>query len=116
MLSLTKPVTGQMLISGKPVAKEFFQENEWRFVPPGQHMMDEPLFADKQAMAIMNDYMQQAAVKVSPGDIKYIFVKSDSEIPDLVDFINTQLGHFPHNDIKLLTTRILSLDTISADL
>ncbi len=115
ILSLTKPVTGQILVGGSPVEKEFFQENEWRFVPSETvSVMNRWNFLAVQEQA--NADMEKYAVKFSPGDVKYVFVKADSEIPDLVDFINTRLGHFPHNAIKLLTTRILSLDTISADL
>ncbi len=55
-------------------------------------------------------------MEIAPQDIKYIFVSDDTEIPQVVDFINTQLGHFPHTDLKILLTRVLSLNSVENDL
>jgi hypothetical protein len=114
MLTLIKPITGQMYIGGSVVEKDFYQENEWRHVPPGDSILFPDAFAEERDAK--NTEMQEHKLSISPQDIKYIFVKYDHEIPDLVDFINTNLGGFRHNDLKLLSTRILSLETISADL
>lgn len=48
--------------------------------------------------------------------MKYIFVKNDSEIPIIYDFIKKDLDHHPLNDLKILTTRIVSTETIQKDI
>lgn len=114
MITLIKPITGQMYVGGSVVEKDFYQENEWRFIPQGNSILSSEKFPTERDTE--NTKMEKFKLDVSPQDIKYIFVKSDHEIPDLVDFINTKLGHYPHNALKLLNTRILSLETIASDL
>lgn len=114
MISLIKPISGKMYIGGSVVEKDFYQENEWRYSPIAESFLFEDEFPHRRDEE--NLKMEEHKISFSPNDIKYIFVKNDHEIPELVDFINTKLGHFPHNSLKLLTTRILSLETISADL
>ena len=114
LISLIKPVSGQMRFGDDVIEKDFYQENEWRYIPSKTDLLFDHQFEKERDSA--NLRMEEHRLQISPQDIKYIFVKNDHEIPDLVDFINTKLGSFPHNDLKLLSTRILSLETISADL
>lgn len=114
MMSLIKPLNGNMLIGGSPVEKDFYQESEWRHVPKSRGIIFEHEFTEKRDEK--NCDMEHHKLTIAPEDIKYIFVKNDHEIPDLVDFINNKLGSFSHNSLKILTTRILSLDGISLDI
>ena len=113
LLGLTKPVHGNMLVSGKVTKKDFYQENEWRFVPPNYEILLENEF--EAGKDIGNIEMESFALKFSPLDVKYIFVRSDAEIPVIFDFIHNNLGHWPLNEIKILTSRITSLETIAKD-
>ena len=113
LLSYTKPLSGHMLIAGSIVEKDFYQESEWRFVPETQEMIAHEYFAEEKDAD--NKKMEEHALLFSPSDVRYIFVKQDHEIPDLVDFINTKMGHHPHNALKLLVTRILSLESLARD-
>ncbi len=112
--SLLKPVSGKMVISGEVVEKEFYQENEWRYVPPGTEIIEEDDFDSSRDEE--NKKMEEHKLQFSPSDIRYIFVKEDSDIPELVDFINGNLGKYPLNDLKILQSRIVSLDTLQLDL
>jgi hypothetical protein len=112
--SLLKPITGNMVISGNIVEKEFYQENEWRYVPPGQSIISEDKFDEGKDTA--NKEMEEHSLQFSPSDIRYIFVKEDADIPELVDFITGNLGLYPLNDLKILQSRIVSLDTLRLDL
>lgn len=56
------------------------------------------------------------SLKISPSDIKYLFVNSDSDIPDVINFIQTELDHYPSAEIKILMSRVISLETISRDM
>lgn len=114
LISLIKPLSGQMNIGGTIIEKDFYQENEWRFIPSDADIIFDDEFTESRDNA--NLQMEKYRLQIAPQDIRYIFVKNDHEIPALVDFINIHLGHFPHNDLKLLTTRILSIETISTDI
>ncbi|MBC3272175.1 hypothetical protein HU765_19715 [Pseudomonas sp. SWRI81] len=114
LITLIKPISGKMNIGGDIVEKDFYQENEWRFIASDADIIfeDEPI----ENREIANKKLEHQRLQIAPQDIRYIFVKNDYEIPALVDFINTNLGHYPHNDIKLLITRILSIETIYSDI
>jgi len=116
----TKPLSGTMVLQGKPVVKEFYQESEWR------HLASHPQVPDNLNKVKFNNpadvdaanqlAAQHAALSFTPSDVKYLFVQDDSDIPELVSFINTELGQFPHVDIQVLNTRIVSQSTIENDL
>lgn len=112
--SLLKPVNGKMVIAGNVVEKEFYQENEWRYVPPIDDVIAEQEFEKEKDE--YNKKMEEYKLEFSPSDIRYIFVKDDSDIPGLVDFINGNMGSYPLNDLKILLSRIVSLDALRLDL
>jgi hypothetical protein len=112
--SLIKPITGKMIVAGGIVEKEFYQENEWRYCPPCQDLVLFETFEQEREEA--NRTVEKYTLEISPSDIRYIFVKSDNDIPELSDFISTELGHFSLNDLKILQSRIVSLDTLNRDL
>lgn len=114
LFSLLKPTFGKMVISGKVIEKEFYQESEWRYVPPVQTLITEDTFQEDKDES--NKKILEHTLKFSPSDIRYIFVQSDSDIPHLIDFINAEMGRFPLNDVKILLSRIISLDVLSKDL
>jgi len=114
LLSLIKPTIGKMVVSGKIVEKEFYQENEWRYVPSINSLLFEKDYEENKDKA--NSKINEHTLKFTPDDVKYIFVQSDTDIPSLVDFINEKLGHFPLSDLKIMQTRIVSLDTLSTDI
>ncbi|HIF9116176.1 TPA: abortive infection system antitoxin AbiGi family protein [Photobacterium damselae] len=115
MWSLLKPVSGNMIVSNNIVSKEFHQENEWRYVPDcdfdilSQNNFDE--IKDQK-----NKELECFKLDFSPSDIKYIFVPEDSDIPNLVNFINSTLDSYPSNDLKILQSRIISLNTLKEDI
>lgn len=113
ILALVKPLSGKMLIGGAIVEKDFYQESEWRFVPNKFPLVFDDDFESKRDS--LNAEFVDHALQFSCADIKYIFVKDEAEIPLVFDYIQNTLGHFPLNDIKILSTRITSLETLSAD-
>lgn len=114
LLSHVKPINGTMYIGGKPVSKDFYQENEWRYVPKVDNLIVPEDFNKEKDEA--NEKIEVHKLEFTPQDIKYIFVKSDSDIPGLVDYIYENLGSFPHNDLKILLSRIISLETLRLDI
>jgi Putative abortive phage resistance protein AbiGi, antitoxin len=119
MAAFHKPMIGQMIISGKPIEKEFYQESEWRYIeePDDNFFLTEDDYKDIKVLKECNENMSKNfPLKFTPSDIRYIFVKSDSDIPSLVNFINTELDHYPSADLKILLTRIISLESLDPDL
>jgi hypothetical protein len=124
LLSHIKPIEGKMFVNGKFIQKEFHQENEWRYAVNGKATeLNVKPFLYKESFDVQKVLEDQNAkskenysLGVSPSDIKYLFVKNDSDIPELMDFIQTQLGHYTNSDIKILMSRVISLETISRDM
>jgi len=121
MLSLAvflKPLTGTVIVDGKAVPKAFYQESEWRH--SARDRMIEPFIFPRESAKKKRIANEQAAkmcpLKFTPGDVRHIFVKTDSEIPTLVNFINNELDRFPSNELKVLSTRITSLESLDPDL
>lgn len=114
MLRFIKPLKGKMDVNGKMVDKDFYQENEWRYVPP----YDSYLRRDKFELnkEIENQRAADYPLKFTPTDIRYIFVKQDSDIPGLVDFIIDNTKDCSPDDVKIMITKIISLDTIYCDM
>ncbi len=113
-----------MVIQGKPVTKEFYLENEWRYVPRFEISSDEiPMaltqegFDEEENRTKFDDKLAKTAcLKFVPSDVRYIFVPNDADIPPLVDFINSHLAQYSLADIKILTSRITSLEHIQGDM
>jgi len=120
LLAHTKPVQGTMVVDGKPVEKLFYQESEWRCVPTNNKLNTYLLkskFDDEKARDEENaNTKQHALIEFGPRDVKYIFVKTDADIPDIVNFIQDELDRFPSADLKVLLTRVVSLEGLNDDL
>lgn len=120
LLAHSKPAQGKMVVDGKPVEKVFYQESEWRYVPRHKNIEDFLLksqFEDAAKLKTANDKtLEHCGIKFGPKDIRYVFVKSDADIPDVVNFIQSELDQFPGVDQKILMSRIVSLESLSEDL
>ena len=120
LLAHSKPTEGNMVIAGKVVQKEFYQESEWRYVPLHDEVIDyvkKEEFENETRLEELNQLSKEhCSIKFSPRDIKYIFVKNDSDIPEIINFIQEKLEEFPSVDLKVLLSRVTSLESISRDL
>lgn len=119
-LSFSKPTSGTMIVDSKPIDKAFYQESEWRYIAQGdgikqyllsQHYNDPQLREKHNKLAY-----EKCLLKFTPADIKYIFVREDSDIPDVVNFIQSELDTYPGAELKLLVSRVTSLESIRQDL
>ena len=120
LLAHTKPTSGKMHLNGGPVDKVFYQESEWRFVPRSPKFPDylnQSAFEDPSKVESVNQLTKaHATLEFGPRDVRYIFVKADSDVPDMVDFIYTQLRHLIAADQQMLMTRVVSLESLRDDL
>jgi hypothetical protein len=115
----TKPVTGVMSVDGALVEKDFYLESEWRHVPQHKDIeayLRHTIFADTDRLSEENEKTSQhCRLRFTPKDVKYIFVRADADIPEIINFIQTQLDHYPHVDTKVLMSRVTSLESLQGD-
>jgi hypothetical protein len=117
LLAHMKPLSGSVMVRNKVTDKEFYLESEWRYVPQNVGAASKGAFTDKKVRSAINNFLQtEACLNFAPGDVTYVFVLKDSDIPPLVTFMNENLTHHSVADMRILTTRITSLETIRRDL
>lgn len=99
----------------------FYDEREWRYVPA---------FSEKFPMSVLGVDYERASRKAElnravselrlsfdPSDIKYIIVKSESEISEFIRVIRESKGkRYSLEEIERVTTRILTKDQIESDI
>ncbi|AKF45410.1 abortive infection system antitoxin AbiGi family protein [Pseudomonas syringae] len=119
ILAHSKPTHGRMIISGSSLTKHFYQESEWRYVPQNDEIEEYLSYQDHQTESKLeaNNYItgKLCRLKFLPSDVKYIFVPTDAEIPSIMNFIQSELDYYPNADIKLLMSRVTSLESVSQD-
>ncbi|MDN3685579.1 hypothetical protein QW180_26505 [Vibrio sinaloensis] len=65
----------------------------------------------------MKKTKEHGSLSFTPRDVKYIFVKkNDADIPDIINFIQNELDHYQAADLKVLMSRVVSLESIQSDL
>lgn len=115
-----KPLEGKMIMKGNAVSKVFYQESEWRYLACHKKIprylmkndFNDPASCDRaNALAA-----KHCALKFLPEDVKYIFVKSEGDIPELVNHINIELSNFPQREVQTLITKIVTQDIITNDI
>ncbi|WP_239397078.1 abortive infection system antitoxin AbiGi family protein [Pseudoalteromonas sp. OOF1S-7] len=114
MLSYIKPVQS---VDGY----DYYQENEWRYVPVHSKVelwVNEGEFSDPEVEESLNEVTKDVCMlKIEPKDIKYIFVKNDSEIDDMIRFIGRIYSRsYQSSEVSTLMSRLLSVERIREDL
>lgn len=125
-LQYLKPYEGRLWQSGKWTRKKvrFYDEREWRYVlrfsgpdkainVPMLNQKDEKPYKDLSefnAIMIENKHLR---LSFEPKDIKYIIVKKESEILSMHNMVTNIKGNrFTYDDVQILTTRIISMESI----
>lgn len=119
LLSYAKPITGTMIVDNNPVGKEFYLENEWRYVSDidkKPRLIVRATFDDPDERTKLNVEAEANPIKFTPPDIRYIFVKTDADIPPVINFINDKLQSYTAVDLKILTSRVTSLEYLGKDI
>jgi len=117
LMAFSKPYRGKQKkhSTGREEKKTFFEENEWRFVPHDYVFND--LSGKPERFESQNDLHSANPLKFEPEDIRYIFVKSETEINEIFDFVLKKYKKNPdQSKVKNLLTRITCLESIGKDL
>jgi len=127
MMSFTKKYSGIFMRNGKRYRNVcFYDEREWRYLPdhPFLYRQQIPSYIRKSAYLDLEKRKEANAklerpecmLEFSPSDIRYIIVSNNQEILPMVDSIHQIKGSkYSYNDLRLLTTRIISMEQILQD-
>lgn len=122
-----KPYEGKLWKNGQWTEKviRFYDEREWRYVPETENLnlngrpfwLDSSTTKDPEKINNLNELIREkrSIKKLSfvPNDIKFIIVKSEEEILPMVDkVIQIKRNKFSYKDVQILTTRIISMESI----
>jgi Putative abortive phage resistance protein AbiGi, antitoxin len=122
-----KRYEGKLYRNGK-FSKEdvrFYDEREWRYVPPfslfddkaAQPYLNSEAIQDKTKHSSSNALLEQVtSLAFEPRYIRYLIVDKESEVLEFLDqILAIKGGRFPPDDLRLLTTRIISMEQILED-
>jgi hypothetical protein len=113
-------------LAGKNLDEDFYSECEWRFFPwvegvGGENkynfLLSEEEFRDEQIRKEANlERRKNRMLEFYPDDVRYLLVKTKTEVPMLINFIETNLSGYSRLELDLLKTRIVVFDELSSDL
>lgn len=120
-----KPYEGKLWRNGQWSEEviRFYDEREWRYVPETKDFNSGPFWLNNSSTndpEILNDLNQKVReserlkkLSFAPNDIKFIIVKKESEILPMLDkIIQIKRMQFSYEDVQILTTRIISMESI----
>ena len=122
-----KPYSGTFKKGGEIFENvRFYDEREWRYVPKLFDDMSSWLKKkeDKsleESIKIINETLletsyEKGKLKFDANDIKYIIVKKESDIHDIIQFFkNLKSKKYSMSEIEILMTKIISLEDIVHD-
>lgn len=119
LLNFLKPYEGNS--SKNPNKKiRFYDEKEWRYVPNinfderNSLTLDE--FGDNLIREKANQEVEKHKLGFTINDIKYIFIKSNSEIHEFVEAIRNIKGlRYSPKEVDILTTKITTIENLKED-
>lgn len=102
----------------------FYNENEWRYVPSLSELeemkaslfLHKTTFEDESLRNENNEKNESIKIKFSPNDIRYIIVMKESERYEMIWMIEQIKGDiFKPNELKILNSKIISVEQIKED-
>lgn len=120
--SYVKPYEGTAFRHGEYIKSvRFYDEREWRYVPNTKSAFDSAflskdiyLFSIHKKL-LEEKFAQQYKLTFTPNDIHYIIVEKETEILPMIRDIEKIKGKYNLDDVRILTTRIISSERIKED-
>jgi len=125
ILGYSKPYRGYITKLGKPKRRKvFYNEREWRYVPylaedpDSLWRLKESEFLNEETRNSANSSLEKKVrLKFEPADIKYILISKEEEILQLIRRIEDAKGSkYSHTDVRILTTKIMTIDKVLEDM
>jgi hypothetical protein len=119
----SKPYVGGGSHRGKfHPSKKFYNEREWRYIPFQKNTtkiyggLSKEIMLDKDKLSKANNELQSYSLAFSPDDVKYIFVKEESQIPTIVNELRKMKNQeYDSKKIDILTSKILTIRNLKED-
>ena len=123
LLMYSKPYSGDFTHNGKTNKDvKFYNEREWRYIPIGGEKsapfrtLSEKQMDNNKELQIENEMLKSYQLHFNPNDVKYIFVKEESEIHKIVsDLRKIKSPNYDRRTIDILTSKILTTEQILED-
>ena len=119
LLLLMKPYVGRFWRGNKWIRDvRFYDEREWRFVPAQEGntpAMNKEAFMDSTQRDNANKAIAPSRLSFTPSDIKYVIVRSESEVLSIIRDLERIKGKYSLDQVKLLTSRVVSAEQIRED-
>lgn len=117
-----KPYEGSLIRNNSQIKNiRFYDEREWRYLPEtggeaSTISLTEDEMKDPIKLANENQKLEKYKLSFEPHDIKYIFVKSESEIHSMVEALRgIKSPKYDSKTIDILTSKILTTHQILED-
>jgi hypothetical protein len=122
MYRYVKNYEGKMERNGVPdeVNYRFADEREWRYVPPLGTAGVEPFVAisnilTRKRKEEYNERISHIRLSFPPEDIEYLFVEKESDIIELIDYLDFAKSQYGLEIRRKLASRILTIEQIKND-
>jgi len=120
LLRYMKNYEGDLTRNGKTILNyRFSDEREWRLIPNRKdalQFLPPNLYDTVEKKEMQNAKLSKLSLGFEPNDISYIIIKDDSEISEFIRAVEEIKGTNHHfNDVKRLTTRIITTEQILND-
>lgn len=121
-----KNYQGDLQRNGKKEIKDyrFSDEREWRYTLPLENealmfgnvqKSKNNLTKIKEIKEDLNSKISNVRLEFEPEDISYIIIKKEEERDKIIRTLETVKGKFPLEQVKRLTSRIISTEQIATD-
>lgn len=101
----------------KLIHRVFYDEREWRYVPKNFPVVSKKRAKINLLYRANKKLEREEKLAFQARDIKYIIVKTETEIPQFVRFIETDLkDKFSDYERKLLVSKLISVEQINEDM
>lgn len=94
----------------------FYDEKEWRYIPDiKKSFLTEQDFHNNNIIINVKEALKKSKLCFKPRDIKYIIVKKENEVSEMIAALRNIYKNHPQNIVDGLTTRILTVEQIIDD-
>ncbi|KPM49265.1 abortive infection system antitoxin AbiGi family protein [Jiulongibacter sediminis] len=120
LLRYIKPFRDDFKRKGKILKNyKFYDEREWRYVLSYEDnfnrlQLDFKKYTNKKILETENKIISAKSLIFDAGDVNYLIVKHDNQIPSLIKSI-TKMDRFTDNEKSTLMTRVISAERIKTD-
>jgi hypothetical protein len=122
LMAYVKPYEGPAWRNGSYVDKvRFYDEREWRYAPllsltDGAALGRDDYINEVTRQSANARIAERFRLRFSPDDVEYIILQDDDEILPMIRQLEIIKGKYHPDEVKLLTTAIMTVNRILEDI